>query len=109
MIKRTLLAAALFLGLVACATPEPIPVATPTYINIQVPASVLRSCPEFPVPPSREYLISLGDEAQSVVTAWMLDAYGVYESCDARHNGLITDVKAFQERIIQLNAESAQN
>jgi hypothetical protein len=62
-------------------------------------------------PPSREFLISKGDEAQSYVAAWSLTVFGELESCAARHGGLVATVRNYQGRINELNAQAnaAQN
>lgn len=107
MICRTLAIIGLA-ALTACGPGEvrSVPVAAPTYINIEVPASLMRAC-GITAPPSREYLISLGDEAQSVVAAWTLDVYEDLENCAARHGSLTQAVRNFQTRIDELNAQSA--
>lgn len=96
--------------LAACTPPQEITVAAPTYINIQVPASLMRDC-NIPIPPSREYLVSLGDEAQSVVAAWTLEMHGALETCASRQDGLARVVRNYQAEISRLNAEAeaAQN
>lgn len=101
--KKILLAGCLFLA--ACATPEPIPVAAPVHINIQVPASLERNC-YIPAPPAREVLISAEDEAQSLVADWALESHGALENCAARQSGLVGVVREYKRTINELNAQS---
>ena len=93
------------LALAACVTPEPVPVAPPTYINIEVPASLTRAC-NIPSPPAREVLVGAGNEAQSLVAAWALDVHEALENCAARHSGLVGVVRNYQGTIQQLNTEA---